>query len=233
MAQLFNITHDADNLDEYDSTVTDGGDLSTGTPGLANTTAKMQAFIDSTDGIFGQKNILSPAIVRARLYVDPNTLTMANGDQFLFHRFGQRAGGFSPVVDLFLRFETGTGFSLIAKVINDDGGQELFDVVTVSDEPHYVEYHVVRASSDIADNATFEWWIDGVSQETLIDIDIYNIMFDENMRFILGASSSLDAGTGPGTLYLDELRANDDGKRIGPVGLGARIDHHYRMRRAL
>ena len=57
MTELFNVTHDANNLNEYDSTVTDGGDLSTGTPGLASTTARMEATRSSVDAL---KNRISP-----------------------------------------------------------------------------------------------------------------------------------------------------------------------------
>lgn len=224
MAILFNIKHEVD-LSEYDSTVTDGGDLSQGTPGLAHTAGRLECLIDDTTGIYGQKDQSPPASneIRYRFYVDPNTLTMAENDTFTICT----PGGATAMHLTAMSYSTGS-YRIRANHY-DDGGFHSVDQVAISDAEHHIEVHIERATSDIAANGRVRWWLDGVLQNTWSSVDNWDL-FDELTRFRMGAIGGIEVGTS-GTLYLDELKANDDGTEIGPVYVVPPKMHHYQTRR--
>lgn len=213
MAQLFNITHDANNLDEYDSTVTDEGDLSTGTPGLASTTAKMEALIDDTNAIYGEVTI-SAALedCRVRFYVDPNTLSIGSGDDIVIVEIDGAIE--DDLADIVLLYD-GVNYEVWLIGLDDGGGWHTGTKTDISDTEHYIEFHVVRATNATSNDGTMDWWIDGAHIEQLTNIDNYDQM--GNVQFVrMGAVRSIPA-TASGTLHLDELKGNDDGSEIGPV----------------
>jgi len=217
MAVLFNITHDANNLDEYDSTVTDGGDLSTGTPGLAGTTAKMQALIDDTTVIYGQKDFtqITSAAYRFRLYIDPNTITIPSFNSFFICDVSCSGGQLARVL---LYYQTGYGYRLQVSHQDDDYAAHSTSFYSITDAEHYVEVLVTWASSALAHDATVTLWIDGDQKEQLTGLDIFNR--GKPNRALLGATAGVDAGTA-GTLYLDEFVLRDDDTEIGPVAAPA------------
>lgn len=213
MAELFDITHNAGNLDDYSSTVTDGGDLSAAVAAaLASTAYGLNCLIDDTTAIYGVKTFtqLTATQYRYRLYVDPNSLTMADEDQFTCCVIAQATNSRSVVN---LRYTVADGYQ-IRTAFETDGGTQQSNWFDVNDAEHYVEVRVVYASSAVASNGTVDLWIDGVNVQQATGLDIYDISKPD--RAYLGAVAGLDAGTS-GTLYLDELILNDDGNEIGPI----------------
>jgi hypothetical protein len=230
MADLFNVTHDAGNLSEYDSTVTDSGDLSAEVAAaLASTSYGLQCVIDDTTAIYGLMNITPTSRYRFRFYVDPNGLTMASGDVFnLCSIHASAAPTTWSVVQL--RYD-GSNYEIRLNMRSDGGADNFTSNYDISDEQHYIEVDLVRATSAVSNDATGELFIDGVSQETLSGIDAYNVWANIiNTRF--GAPAGLDAGTS-GTFYLDEFKANDDGTLIGPVSVGVPVKTLYYARRRM
>lgn len=219
MVELFNITHDANNLNEYDSTITDGGDLSTGTPGLADTTAKMEALIDSIGGIYGQKNFSSApgADLRMRFYFGPNTLTIP-GDGDSFYIFRLHSSTQSYLLRFYLGRRDADGYWIRSVYVNDVGTGHYLTEYGISDGPHYAEFHLEREGSDGAGDGRFRFWLDGVLIGTHSSLDNWSECNDIDYTQ-LGAIGSIDADIS-GTIYLDELKANDDGSEIGPVVAG-------------
>lgn len=215
MTGLFNITHDDDNLNEYDSTVTDGGDLSTGTPGLAGTTARMEVLIDDTTLIYGGVNLSAPVSnkLRWRVYIDPDSLAMGAGDRFLFLRI-QRSVAPTTWIQIDLGYD-GSSYEIRVNVREDDTSNNFTSFYDISDDQHWIEVYVQRASSAIASDGTGDLYIDGVLQEQLSGLDIYDV-WSSFVQMRMGMVGGRDAGTS-GTLLLDELVANDDGSEIGPV----------------
>lgn len=215
MTELFNITHDLNDLSEYDSTVTDGGDLSTGTPGLAGSTAKMEALIDNTNAMYGQKNVsVTGNDLRFRFYVDPNSLSMSAGSG---HRICYWVLSDSPwqLCALEMYYLSGTSYQIQLAVEKDDSSMSYSGKFTITDASHYVEVHIERASSDVASDGQARLWIDGDLKNTMSSLDIYDL-WSLIYRARLGPDYGIDATTS-GTFYLDEFRANDDGGEIGPV----------------
>lgn len=211
MAVLFNITHDANNLDEYDSTVTDGGDLSTGTPGLASTTAKMECLIDDTNSIYGQIDISAPASghLRFRAYIDPNGLEMAEAD--MFYWIDATGPGGAGLFSFRLLWD-GSVYKSYVKVNHDAGSETHFG--TLTDDEHYIEIHIERGTGD----GRTRLWIDGVITGAGWDNLDNDERYDGLEKIRVGCPYGLDAGTS-GTLHIDEIKANDDGGEIGPVSV--------------
>ena len=212
MAELFNIRLESD-LSEFDSTVTDGGDLSQGTPGLADTVGRMECLIDDTNAMYGQADFSSSSgQIRIRFYIDISALTMGDGNMFTV--LLTRTSGSTSIMAADITFND-PFFQIRAGLRRDAGsygytGEYTFSAVA----EHYIEIHGVRASGDATSDASVQLWIDGVSQELRDDIDLYD-NWTELGSVRLGPLFGIDAGTS-GTLYLDEFTANDDGGLIGP-----------------
>ena len=151
MAELFNITHDAGNLDEYDSTETGGGDLSTGTPGLAGSTARMEAFIDDQGAIYGEVDQTAPVSneIRFRFYLDPNSLEMAASDSFLILYLLKGTG--VPdwyIVQVELKRDAGDTKYQLTFGTATDVPNRVWSTIDISDDEHYVEVHLERGAGD-------------------------------------------------------------------------------------
>lgn len=213
---IIDINHETNDLTQYTSTVTDGGDLSvTAAAALGGTNYGLQCVIDDTTAIYGEYNPATASttgIWRHRFYIDPNSLTIGSGNAFIIFSTYKASGTQQTVIKL---YNNGANYQVFIDVFNDAGTGIETGKVTISDAPHYIEYKLTKASSADANDGTMDWWIDGVAQTSLTGLDIYNRYGDfDSIR--IGAVAELDAGTS-GTLYLDELIVNDSGFRIGPT----------------
>jgi hypothetical protein len=235
MSTIIDINHETGDLTQYDSTATDGGDLSVASAAaLAGTAYGLSCLIDDTTVLIARKNITKSVQLRLRVYLDPNSLTMANNDTFALVNLKQGAGSYSQIAYLSLRYLTATGYRLVMYAKNDAGTIIGPDTCDITDAPHYVEIYLVRAADSGSNNGTLQWWVDGSDQGATTGIDNYNLMSDQNWYLDFGApASDLDAGTS-GTFYLDEIVVNDDGGLIGPVSagqsMGSRVLYYARMR---
>lgn len=215
MSEVFNIGHEVD-LSEYTTTVTDGGKLSQGTPGLANTAGRMEVFIDDTTNKYGQKDFTQPTStsVRFRFYLDPNNLSMGSSDRF--YPFKLEDGGADRT-----RVELGYDGAdyYISAGLRDDGGT-FRDTAnyTITDAEHYLEILCTKATNASSNDGEISLWIDGTLKENRTDVDWFNLSLPDVAR--LGAVSNLDAGTS-GTFHLDELVVRDDDTEIGALAAAA------------
>jgi len=207
MSIVVDIDHEGGDLSEYDSTVIDGGDLSVGGgAALAGTNYGLSCLIDDATAIYGQIALPAPesSKVRLRFYIDPNSLTMADGDQFDIVS--------SDNALFFVRlYNDGGSYKIIFKIKDDASAYKTITSGAISDAEHYVEAYEYGA----AGTGTSELWVDGVSQGTQSDLD-NDTRVTQFTYLRMGAVTGIDAGT-HGTLYLDELVINDDGNEIGPL----------------
>jgi len=202
-------------LSEFTSTVTDSGDLYwAAAAALAGTAGGMAMLLDDTTAIYGTKTVATNTSgkLRARFYLDPNSLIMANLDQFyvLFCRNSTPA----EICSVDLYYATATGYSLVARAKND-AGTSVTQLAFLSDAPHYVEIYLQRAATNISSDGSLTWWIDGTAKTSITSLDNYD-RFPNFVDLWWGAAINVDAGTS-GTFYLDELVVNDDGGVIGPL----------------
>jgi hypothetical protein len=229
MSVLFNIQLESD-LSEFIGTVTDGGDLSQGSPGLAGTAGRLECLVDDTTSIYGWKDFgpVSTDDFRLRFYIDPNAFDKVDGEYtsvIYVHDADDTALGI-----VYARL-TGDGSSHEINIYTkeDDKTNHFSGTYDITDAEHYVEIYVERASSNVAGDGDCTLWIDKVQKwnqgGTLDNYD----MFPLQDRVRAGAFSFV--GTPEGTLLLDEIKANDDGSEIGPrVGVPIFMHHYRRLR---
>jgi hypothetical protein len=212
MTTIINITHEVGDLTEYSSTATDGGNLSVTAGAAMVGTRGLAALINDTTTLEAFKDVTKASKLRYRLYFDPNTLTMASGDSFSVVRILQNGGGYSTIQTITLGWSSGGGYVLYMNLRNDANAVTT-DSCSITDAPHYIEVYETIATGVAANDGTFQWWVDGADQGAVTGIDNYNRMGDQNWSVILTATG-MAAGTS-GTLFFDDLKANDDGGTIG------------------
>jgi hypothetical protein len=215
MANLVATNHETGDLSQYDSTATDGGDLSVETAaGLAGTGYGLQAVIDDTTQIYGHKGFTwTTDYLRWRVYADLSGLTMANNDAFSFMWF-ERDGVSNN--DMWLTIRWSASLYQINLLIQADGGSESTDWYTIDNTvPHFYECRIQRATSGVALDGEMQMIIDNSVAETKTGLDIFDVARPDVVR--LGAGIGIEAGTS-GTIFSDELIINDDNSPIGPLG---------------
>jgi hypothetical protein len=230
MAELFNIDHEAGDLSEYDSTVTDGGNLSAhADAALAGTSYGLNCFIDDTTEIYGECNLgtsNTSGVLRARFYIDPNTIDLSANQKISVCRFF--ASTANAVVHVRMEGRSGS-FRYQIGAWDDTPTYSYTQSDDLSDAEHYVELQLLRASSDVAADGQLDAWVDGGALTSVTDLDNYDRFadFDYVRLGAMEIHSSAD-----GTFYLDQLIVNDDGSEIGPVAAGGLsipvAQHHYR-----
>lgn len=229
MAQVAEITHEGGDLSEYDSTQTDGGDLSVTTgAALAGTSYGLQCVVDDTTAIYGQKDLASAIDhTRLRLYIDPNSMSAVDTNDYLYVlRIRNSANDNAGY--LYLNGPGTSDYQIELIAVKDNASWVTAAVANVTDEPHYVEIEIQAASGAGNNDGVAKLWVDGayIGGLTNIDNDTQAATMDE---FRFGAGDITDMS---GTFYLDEIVANDDGQEIGPrVGLPPLAMSHYRRRR--
>ncbi len=223
MAIILDIDHEAGDLSEWDYLTTDGGDMSAAAgAALAGSNYGMSLLIDDTN-VLRATAAFTPGggatSLRFRFYIDPNSLTMANGDSFLLLTL--LTNGSATILEIWMEYSSSTyQFRVVyrddaATTVETDAG------LTFSDAEHYVEVLINRATTDSSSDADFEVWIDGGPVASASGVDLYDA-FNDAAYIRMGAHYGIDAGTS-GTFYLDEIVLRDDDTEIGPVSSGVTI----------
>lgn len=153
---------------------------------------------------------------RYRMYLDVNTLTMAEGDSFWI------VWGRDSIVTN-LRFElrlmmTSGNYTIRAAVKDDSEGTDATAFYTISDAPHYIEVRCQKATNSTSNDGELQLYVDGVSQELISTIDNYD-NFEELDNIRVGGATSIDPGTS-GSFYQDDVIFRNDDTPIGPDGPG-------------
>lgn len=211
MAELINVELEADLTDW---TSTSGTGLSwSAAAGLAATDGGMAVAVTNTSARYGIKTFaqISSSYCRFRLYVDPNSLTMASADSFQLCRLLDGANGRIQIV---LRYD-GASYEIRLRAMDDAAAWPTTSYYDILDTAHYIEAQLAYASGAVASDATLDLWIDDVHKEQVAGLDIYDIGKPD--RIWVGAVAELDAGTS-GTFYVDEIVVRDDDTEIGAIG---------------
>jgi hypothetical protein len=143
----------------------------------------------------------------ARVYFDPNSISMANVDGHIF--FSAR-GMSGEVIRLFL-YRWNNNYHLIVSTLDDGGVWRQAALYPISDQPHVIEIEWQAASSGL-----LNLWVDGVLARTISAISNSTKTIES---VFLGPSSGLDAGT-VGTYFLDAFESRRQ-SYIGPEGVSA------------
>lgn len=215
MPEIFNISHRG-GLGEYDSVVTDGGDLSWDIwAGLAGGVGGLKCVIDDTTAIYAEKEFpqLTSDIYRYRTYIKAGDLVMGSGNEFDFAGLYDDGATRSR---LRLRWN-GTSFAISAEARNDVGGFESTFEYEITGDEHYPEVRVEYASTVSSNDGKLSLWIDGDLKQEKAGLGIFDVSRPNEAR--LGPQFGLDPGTN-GILLLDEFVARDDDIEIGGIPVG-------------
>jgi len=213
MTVIVDIDHEDGTLSEYYFAATDGGDLSVEAgAALAGTNYGLQAVIDDTVSIYGRYDVTnSSGVFRIRFYFDPNTITMANSDRF---QICEIYNGVTEIARIEFYYQS--AYQIRARCINDASATLDTNYYTITDDPHYIAFKYIRATDAGSSDGSLQLWINGVDKQTLSSIDNYD-RFPQLDRFLFGHVTSIVATETNGTVFFDEMKANDDGSEIGPL----------------
>lgn len=217
MGVIFTASMNAD-FSEWTTESDADGDLNwSAAAGLAGSAGGMAALIDDNNPMYCSKTLTTSTtgIMRARLYVNPNTISMADGNQYYF--FGPYNSAVGRVGHINMRYN-GASYQIVVGLVNDALSDASATAVNISNAEHYVEYMLTRASSDVASDGRVDWWIDGVAQAAVTTQDNWD-RFNNLGSVRMGPYSGIDTST-RGTVYFDELVVRDDNVEIGPLALG-------------
>jgi len=190
------------------------GDISvTSAAALANTNYGIAFLIDDANPVHGDKTLSVNSItgvMRLRLYIDPHSLTLGDGSEFPFVYVTSSS---LIICSLYLNYSS--GYRIQAGIYKDTVGVVSSSYYAITDAPHYIEILLVRATTDVSSDGYLQLWIDGVSQETIPNIDNYD-RFNDFGGFAVGViSGAYFSGSNSGTFYLDEIIVNETGTLIG------------------
>jgi hypothetical protein len=189
----------------------DLGDLSVVNTGSSGPLGlkQLQAVIDDINNIYvTDDRPLSEPRYRARFYFNPNSLTMASGDAFLFFN------GFKGTNGALFRLELGMGsggYQIRIKAVNDAAAWVTSPWARISNSVHSIEIDWQSATPG-ANNGSMTLWIDGAQAAALSGIDNDTMRVD---RVRLGVLAGVDPGT-QGTLFLDAFESRRQ-SYIGPI----------------
>lgn len=194
---------------DNDITVTNGG-------ALAGTNYGMVLNVDDINVFYGIKNlsvISTSDVVRARFYLNLNSLAMASGDYIeLFSLNGTgREIGIAEIS------RDGTGYYCYLRVWDDIFSQWSSTTKYISgDAEHCIEGKWFRAIDDDSGDGYCSLWVDGVfvGNSSLV----YNYAAFNNISYIrLGCTNINPSASFTGVFYLDELIVRDDDTQIGQI----------------
>jgi len=196
--------------DGFDSVVTDGGRLSwSSSAGLGGSSGGVSVQADDTVTIYGRKDWtqITSDEYRFRFYFDPNGYAEYGIGQILAI-YDNNSGR----LQVSYTSSSGPDHSVRVRYMDDSmGWTYLGSSVSISDAEHYIEIHVEYASGASANDGQITYYIDGVQQQQVSNIDLYNLSKPSSVR--LGVPYT--GNDWNSTFYLDEFIFRDDGTEIG------------------
>ena len=219
MAVILDINHEGGTTGEWgdvsnvgDMTVIEGA-------ALGGTVYGLNVLVDDETQDWVYSNFTKVATCRFRFYVDPNTFTTTNNTGTTAIKYIQSGDTYTNICYIGLLYLTATGFRIQFSVYDDSKTSHYFLNYDITDEPHYVEVKIVRATDAGSSDGTCEIWVDGTSRGSHTGIDNYNLMFDPASHRLMAGDLTPSAGI-DGSYFLDEFILNDDGGEIGPLAGG-------------
>jgi len=207
-------------LNEFTSTVTDGGDLywdnSATAKAVAGAEGALACLIDDTSDVYGVKTITADTSgkLRFRFYYDPNTFGGSASD---FYIIALRNSTPANIGFVSAYRSSGGIYRIRITAYNDVPATVESARYDISDAPHYVEVYLQRAATNSSADGSMQLWVDGTDAAvTLTGIDNYDRF--PNFATIRMGPQAVGSGVGTGTIFFDELVINNDGELIGPLG---------------
>jgi hypothetical protein len=145
------------------------GDLSVSTEAAITGSFGMEAgIIDQVDLFVTDDTPTYEPRYRARFYFDPYSLQMSVGEYIeIFYALKEDGNGVLSIE--FHRLEDGYYAQIVG--IDDNGDRTYGTPVAVSAAPHVFEFDWQTASSDGANDGSLSFWVDGMEQTPLTELD--------------------------------------------------------------
>jgi hypothetical protein len=196
-------------LSAWSSCATDGGDLRVTAESALVGDYGLQARLDDNRSIYCTADQPDrEKIFRARVYFDPNSIRMAEGNT---HRLLEGWGGSQQVLRGEFRRSAGR-YRLRLGLLTDAGAWKYTPWMAISDARHLLEFSWRAATRSGMNNGRLAVWLDGRSKTGLSGIDNDSRQVD---RVRLGALGGIDSGT-RGLYFFDEFFARRTDEPIGP-----------------
>lgn len=198
---IFEDDFESGDLSSWDSSQTDGGDLSVTSLAALVGSYSMKASINDAAPIFLTDQMETRLNrYRGRFYFDPNTMSMADGDAFTILL------GKNDLETAVYRVEFGrssSGYQISASTLDDNGVWQSIGPFPVTDQVHALEIDLLGAESNLVHNGHLTLWLDGTQLASAEGLDNDTLQVDS---IDLGAVDGIDSGTS-GTLYLDAYKS--------------------------
>lgn len=195
--QIFIDSFETGALTAWSSSTVDSGDLSVSAGAALLGSFGMQALIDDNVAIFVTDDMPNAEPrYRVRFGFDPNSIVMANNDLHIL--FQGYAGTTTAVVRLEFRRSSGN-YQVRFGALDDSTSWGSGSWITITDANHWIEMDWQASSAVGANNGYLTFWIDGVQQGQLVNVDNDTRRID---RIRVGAVTGIDAGT-RGAYYFD------------------------------
>ena len=218
MATVLDIDHEAGDLSEWDSEWDVNGDLNvTEAAGLAGTSYGLELTVDDSNAanVTDELGDTAYSHFRFRFYVDASGMSFSSGQSIRALLMTASAGG-NQMFRVDLAYNAGATCQIQMAGQDDDSSwwNTTSSAYALTDEEHYIECYLERASDAEAEDGQATLWVDGTQRMQKTGWDNYNQMGAVN-DFRAGIVGVV--GSPSGTYYLDEFFANDTGAEIGPV----------------
>jgi len=180
--------------------------------------------INGTTQFNGTKNTVLPDDVRElwiEFWFDPNSMVMSPGDFFLLTA-GVLGGAPWQVWGITIDAWDSPYRAYLSAM--QDGGTAVTNTRTLTDAPHRIRLHLVRASTAIAADGTATWYFDNMTTPvvSMTTIDNYDI-FPNMLSLQFGQLYSETFAAAGGVYFMDEYRAS-----ISPT-LGTNIADDFQL----
>jgi hypothetical protein len=228
MAEVFHITHDANNWNEYDSGVPPGGSkvaLSVASA-LGGSVYGLGVDVSAAGISFIEKDLSgisnSATTIRFGFRLDLNSIVLnTSSSETLFQII---PGGGLEFCDAIWLTENGSGGFYIEVENIDDGGSPRSPITTANLPNGDITIEIVweKPASTSSNDGVCTIYVNGVSSVTDTTLDNFDNFEDvtggaapdNNLVLDLGSSGG---GSDSGTLYIDEFIIRDDDTQIYPV----------------
>lgn len=196
-------------LNEFDTTVTGGGDLSAHVDAARIYSHGLRAVINGTDAIYGRFDELDSTEIRVGFFFDPNGYSDTSDTIRI-------AGGGSAMNAQWWINLAYTGSQHTVRLwVSTDGDPVAIDAEDIDDDWNWIEIRCKIATGAGQNDGIAQMW---VNSDVTGPPDAENTSIDNDTKdydyFCFGAAN-IDAGTDE-TIYFDHICWNDTGAAIGP-----------------
>lgn len=196
---LFVDDFETGDLSAWSSRSTNGGNLSASNLAAIHGNYGMQIAINNVSPMFVQDDRpMSEKRYRARFYIDPNSITMNNFDNFQLFR-GYNANN-QVMIMMGFGYRMNGEYTIQVGLSTDSGGWYISQQITITDDVHSIEFDWRGATAAGANDGGLTLWIDGTQRVAFsnMDNDVNSLEYIQ-----IGAVMGIDNGT-IGSVFIDD-----------------------------